>query len=123
VAQADTDPAATAGPQAARTGTSGTGTSSAKATGDGNGNGSSAARTPRKSSTNTQRAGATTGTAAPKVAARSTTSRPAAPSDPRAACGSRTNFSLYYCMRTQCRQARFVSHPQCKKLQESDEVP
>jgi serine/threonine protein kinase len=42
--------------------------------------------------------------------------------DPRGACGTRTNFSLYYCMKTQCRQPRFASHPQCQRLRESDEV-
>jgi serine/threonine protein kinase len=46
--------------------------------------------------------------------------KPAA--DPRAACGGRSNFSLYYCMKTQCRQPRFASHPQCVRLRETDEV-
>lgn len=43
-------------------------------------------------------------------------------SSPRAACGSRTNFSLYYCMQTQCRQGHFFNHPQCIRLREDDEV-
>lgn len=53
---------------------------------------------------------------------RTAAARPAVASTPRAACGARTNFSLYYCMKTQCRQARFYSHPQCQRLRESDEV-
>ncbi|MED5618534.1 protein kinase domain-containing protein [Ideonella sp. BN130291] len=119
VAQADDDtpegPAA-APAQTARTGTSGT-TSTRAST--------STNRTPRKSATPSARAGATAAAPVPKAAARTsaaTTSRPATSGDPRAACGSRTNFSLYYCMRTQCRQPRFAGHAQCKKLLESDEV-
>jgi hypothetical protein len=49
--------------------------------------------------------------------------RPAqAPANPRAACAGRTNFSLYYCMQTQCKDARLVNHPQCKRLRETDSV-
>ena len=41
---------------------------------------------------------------------------------PREACGSRTQFSLYRCMQTQCAQARYYSHPSCKRLRLRDEV-
>ena len=44
------------------------------------------------------------------------------PSSPRAACAPRTNFSLYYCMQTQCKQGHFYNHPQCIRLREHDEV-
>ncbi len=51
------------------------------------------------------------------------TAKPAATSDsPRAQCSGRSNFSLYYCMQTQCKQARFTAHPQCQRLREHDEV-
>ncbi|PPE70688.1 serine/threonine protein kinase [Caldimonas thermodepolymerans] len=50
------------------------------------------------------------------------TSVVARPSSPRAACGTRTNFALYYCMQTQCRQAQFVNHPHCVYLRQHDEV-
>ena len=46
----------------------------------------------------------------------------ARPSNPRAACAPRTNFSLYYCMQTQCKQGHFFNHPQCIRLRERDEV-
>lgn len=38
---------------------------------------------------------------------------PPAPNNPRAACGSRTNFALFRCMETQCNTGRFSRHPQC----------
>ena len=44
------------------------------------------------------------------------------PSSPRAACAPRTNFSLYYCMQTQCKQGHFYNHAQCIRLREHDEV-
>ena len=67
-------------------------------------------------------------TARPKPTATAQRSAAAVPAkasttDPRSVCGSRTNFSLYYCMRTQCRQARFSGHPQCQRLRENDELP
>ena len=51
----------------------------------------------------------------PAVAAAGAGTETAAAS-PRAACGARTNFSLEYCMQTQCKQARFSRHPQCRAL-------
>ena len=41
---------------------------------------------------------------------------------PRQACGLRSDFALYYCMQTRCRQSRFASHPQCVDLRERDVV-
>jgi len=46
----------------------------------------------------------------------------AEPANPRAACGSRSNFSLFYCMQTQCKRARFAQHPQCLDLKRRGEV-
>jgi serine/threonine protein kinase len=46
----------------------------------------------------------------------------AEPDTPRAACGSRANFSLFYCMQTQCKKPRFAQHPQCTELQRRGEV-
>ncbi|MEO8152990.1 MAG: serine/threonine-protein kinase [Rhizobacter sp.] len=40
---------------------------------------------------------------------------------PRAVCGSRSNFSLYYCMQTQCKRPRFVQHVQCFELKQRGE--
>jgi len=48
--------------------------------------------------------------------------KPASADSPKAQCGGRSNFSLYYCMQTQCKQSRFASHPQCQRLREHDEV-
>ena len=45
-----------------------------------------------------------------------------APTSPRAACGSRTRFSLYRCMQTQCSQRQWTSHPQCEHLRATDSV-
>ncbi|MEY4564687.1 MAG: hypothetical protein RLZZ618_3964 [Pseudomonadota bacterium] len=39
---------------------------------------------------------------------------PTPPATPRAACAGKSNFSLEYCMQTQCKQARFSRHPQCR---------
>ena len=47
---------------------------------------------------------------------------PAEPNNPRAVCGLRTNFSLYYCMQTQCKRPQFLQHPQCLDLRQSDTV-
>lgn len=41
---------------------------------------------------------------------------------PREVCGSRTQFSLYRCMKTQCAQAQWASHPSCKRLKQRDDV-
>ena len=43
-------------------------------------------------------------------------------STPRAACGNRVQFSLYYCMQTQCRKSQYYKHPQCRALRERDTV-
>jgi hypothetical protein len=47
---------------------------------------------------------------------------PAEPDNPRAVCGLRTNFSLYYCMQTQCKRPQFLQHPQCLDLRRNDAV-
>ncbi len=44
------------------------------------------------------------------------------PSTPRAACGTRANFSLLYCMQTQCNKPRFAQHPQCTDLRRRGEI-
>ncbi len=41
---------------------------------------------------------------------------------PREACGDRTQFSLYRCMQSQCATGRWMRHPQCIRLRETDEV-
>ena len=48
--------------------------------------------------------------------------QPAEPNNPRAVCGTRTNFSLYYCMQTQCKRPQFLQHPQCLDLRQNDTV-
>jgi serine/threonine protein kinase len=51
--------------------------------------------------------------------------RPAAraePDNPRAMCGSRQQFALYYCMQTQCQNTRYYAHPQCVDFRRRDEV-
>ena len=45
-----------------------------------------------------------------------------APASPREACGARTQFSLYRCMKMQCSQHRWSSHAQCKRLRTTDSV-
>jgi hypothetical protein len=47
---------------------------------------------------------------------------PAEPNNPRAVCGQRTNFSLYYCMQTQCKRPQFLQHQQCLDLRKNDAV-
>ena len=47
---------------------------------------------------------------------------PAGPDNPRAVCGLRTNFSLYYCMQIQCKRPQFLQHPQCLDLRQNDTV-
>lgn len=71
----------------------------------------------------------TAAAAAPRAAPPAAT-RPAPPeravaraaTNPREACGNRTQFSLYRCMQTQCAQDRFTQHPVCKRLRARDEV-
>ena len=43
-------------------------------------------------------------------------------SSPREACGDRTHFSLYRCMKTQCAKAQWISHPLCQRLRVLDRV-
>lgn len=52
------------------------------------------------------------------------TAKAAAPegATPRAACGTRANFSLLYCMQTQCKKPRFTQHPQCLELRRHGEI-
>jgi hypothetical protein len=44
------------------------------------------------------------------------------PDTPREVCGSRTNFSLLWCMQAQCRLPAFTSHPQCRELRRTGDV-
>ena len=57
-----------------------------------------------------------------RATARARPSAPAEPDNPRAVCGSRQQFALYYCMQTQCQNTRFYAHPQCVDLRRRDEV-
>lgn len=45
---------------------------------------------------------------------------PGTPTSPREACGTRTQFSLYRCMQTQCSQPQWASHAQCEHLRATD---
>ena len=47
---------------------------------------------------------------------------PAEPDNPRAMCGPRTNFSLVYCMQTQCNRPKFAQHAQCLVLKRQGEI-
>jgi hypothetical protein len=42
--------------------------------------------------------------------------------NPRAACGSRVNFALLYCMQAQCAKPQFAKHAQCDELRRAGEV-
>lgn len=44
------------------------------------------------------------------------------PNNPRAVCGTRTNFALLYCMQAQCKRPKFAQHAQCLDLKERGEV-
>ncbi len=44
------------------------------------------------------------------------------PASPLEACGERVDFALYNCMQTQCARGRWSSHPQCKRLRDTDEI-
>jgi len=57
---------------------------------------------------------------APKRAKQQQVAR--APASPREACGPRTQFSLYRCMKLQCSQQRWAAHAQCKRLRATDSV-
>jgi hypothetical protein len=58
----------------------------------------------------------------------STTAKPPAEAivanatNPRAACGSRVNFALLYCMQAQCAKPQFAKHAQCDELRRAGEV-
>ena len=41
---------------------------------------------------------------------------------PREECGSRTEFALYRCLKSECEQPRWQTHPQCLRLRATDEV-
>ena len=47
---------------------------------------------------------------------------PAEPDNPRAVCGPRSNFSLLYCMQTQCNRPKFAQHAQCLVLKRQGEI-
>jgi hypothetical protein len=42
--------------------------------------------------------------------------------NPRAACGSRVNFALLYCMQSQCAKPQFAKHTQCDELRRAGDV-
>jgi serine/threonine protein kinase len=44
------------------------------------------------------------------------------PNNPRAVCGSRSNFALVYCMQTQCKRPKFSTHPQCMDMRQRGEL-
>lgn len=60
--------------------------------------------------------------AAPERPPVRTAAAPTEPDNPRAVCGPRSNFSLTYCMETQCKRPRFQRHPQCIILRERGEI-
>ena len=44
------------------------------------------------------------------------------PTSPRAACGDRTQFSLYRCMQSQCDRDAWSRHPECVRFRATDSV-
>lgn len=42
--------------------------------------------------------------------------------NPRAACGSRVNFALLYCMQAQCAKPQFARHAQCEEMRRAGDV-
>jgi serine/threonine protein kinase len=56
-----------------------------------------------------------------KAAAKAVAEAPEA-NNPRAMCGSRTNFSLVYCMQTQCNRPVFAKHAQCIDMRRRGEI-
>ena len=63
-------------------------------------------------------------TAAPPRVRNTVSERRATVADqPAAMCAPRTNFALYRCMRVQCQQSRYQTHPQCVRLRQNDELP
>lgn len=79
-----------------------------------------AAAPPKKQGSSSKVASVTAGSKAGSRASR--TAADQASATPRAACGNRVQFSLYYCMQTQCRKPQFRGHPQCRSLYERDAV-
>ena len=75
---------------------------------------------PRTSVSSSGTRAAATGRAKGAAPARTTAGREA--QGPRELCGNRTQFSLYRCMTNLCEQARWYSHPSCKRLRLRDEV-
>lgn len=60
--------------------------------------------------------------ARPAIAGNPTTASPSGVGNaPAAACGARTNFSLYLCMERQCEQSQFYAHPQCVQWRRDNE--
>lgn len=93
------------------------------------------ASAPSSSSNSATRSGAATAASAelaaiarPPVAITPSPTRSAqqpaarAAASPREACGPRTQFSLYRCMKMQCSQRRWASHAQCRRLRITDSV-
>jgi serine/threonine protein kinase len=58
----------------------------------------------------------------PKPAPKTQDAPAAEPNNPRAMCGGRANFALFYCMQTQCNRPRFAQHAQCVDLRRRGEV-
>lgn len=61
-------------------------------------------------------------TAPPAAAAAPPARAATGPSSPRAACGSRTEFSLYRCMQRQCDLSAWRNHAECQRLRATDSV-
>lgn len=74
-----------------------------------------------KSSSSTKVASVKAGEGGKKAASRKSAAA-AEVSTPRAACGGRVQFSLYYCMQTQCKKPQYYKHPQCRALRERDTI-
>ena len=53
---------------------------------------------------------------------KATAALPPEPATPRAACGSRSNFALVYCMQQQCKRWKFNNHPQCIEMERRGEL-
>ena len=47
---------------------------------------------------------------------------PPEPATPRAACGTRSNFALVYCMQQQCKRWKINTHPQCLEMERRGEL-
>lgn len=53
---------------------------------------------------------------------KTTAALPPEPATPRAACGTRSNFALVYCMQQQCKRWKFNNHPQCIEMERRGEL-